>query len=892
MGSRWILGGSAFTIPADCAIMCAEGLALQGLGGFTPAARLPAPSHIGLSAPPQLEVTRMISVIIPTYNRCALLLRAIRSVLDQTCPDLECLVIDDGSTDGTEAALRAIGDPRLHYVRQDHAGACAARNLGVSLAKGAYIAFQDSDDVWHPDKLEKQLSLLKSTGADVAACAMVRDGISFPPHIPDGPLSFDALLRESLCSTQCLLGRAEVFRQVPFDPDMPRLQDWDLLLRLTENHRVVFSAEPLVDVYLQPDSISSQPEKLHQALVRLYGKFHGAVNAPQRGTDLSLQWMRNIIETAPPGASPWTEELLLIAPAWVCREVPEGPVCICTGAFRSCKNDQRAFRSPFGNLRGPFFSLDISSYTPDNGAQYLPEPLLPEVLRRASSITFIGAGEGLAGALTALTAWKGRRYAWDLLCSVRGTGEAAAELAAQHLLEMPAWARALRDVSFPEKTGPVRRIGVYYHSLRGGGVQRVAAFQATLFADMGLKVTLVTEGSPDPADFPVPASVQRKVIPALDPSSPDTNRAHVSALHRIAQDLDLLVYNAWADPLILFDVLALRGAGCRCVIQTHSVFTLPLLESGMQDRFAALPDVYAHASAVVTLSEADAAYWRHACPRVYVTANPLTYHPEETPVNALRGKTILWAGRLSKEKRPLDAIDILAKVVQRVPEARLLLVGGGDEALRGAIERRIEAHGLTGHVTLPGYQTDMTPWYRQSDLFLCTSAYEGFSLTMAEAQTHGIPCVTYGMPYLTILEGGGHISVPQGDINAAAEALIRLLTDGPARIALGHAARRNVEEHLCGNPTDLWRRILADVAAPLPPRPVPDAQQVMLATLREHAACGPAAAVEEHRTTAFVPLPERGLFKRLRKKAATFLQVLLIDGPGGIRRVLREKREK
>lgn len=807
----------------------------------------------------------MISVILPTYNRRALLMRALRSVLDQTHADLECIVVDDGSTDGTEAAVRALSDPRIRYVHQENAGACAARNHGVDLAQGAYIAFQDSDDVWHAEKLEKQLALLKKTGADAVACAMRRDGNVFPTHVPEGPVAFDGLLKSNLCSTQCLLGRAEVFREVRFDPQMPRLQDWDLLLRLTEKYRLHFHPEPLVDVYVQSDSISCQPEKLHRAFCLLYRKFHGAISAPER-QGMALHWLRSIRRAAPEGMDPWPQELLALSPAWVCREAPEGEVTLhFSGAPRKETSG------------GTHLYLNIEAFHPGGDGFFLPESLLESVLQRASRV-YAGGQEGLPGLLNGMVALKGRRAAWDALSAAYGGGAVAAELSAQCLTELPAWAEALQGIVLPERTGPVRRIAVYYHSLRGGGVQRVAAAQLRLFADMGYPVTLITASEPTGEDYPLPAGVQRVVIPAMDPASPDANRAHTLGLHGAAKDADLLVYHAWADALLLYDVLAVRLADCRCLIHTHSVFTLPLMEGSIRDRFAALPRAYAFASGVAALSRADAAYWLHAHPRVYTVTNPLTFDPASTPVSALSGKTILWAGRLSKEKQPLDAVEIFARVARQAADVRLLLVGGGDEAMMASLRARIAAHGLTDRVELPGFQQDMRPWYGRATLFLCTSAYEGFCLTMAEAQTCGVPCVTYDMPWLTILQGGGHVSVPQGDLDAAAAAIVRLLNDGPCRAALGKAARENIETNLNIDQRAQWAGIFADLAAPTPAFPAPDDEDAMLAVLRTHAAsCEPGQG--SVRPTIFMPLPEHGPCKQLRRKAAMALQMLLIDGP-------------
>ena len=99
------------------------------------------------------------SVILPVFNRAAWVARAIDSVLAQTYLDFELIVVDDGSTDGTAAILAGFGD-RIRVLRQENLGTYAARNLGLRCARGELIAFADSDDSWHPDRLARQLPLL------------------------------------------------------------------------------------------------------------------------------------------------------------------------------------------------------------------------------------------------------------------------------------------------------------------------------------------------------------------------------------------------------------------------------------------------------------------------------------------------------------------------------------------------------------------------------------------------------------------------------------------------------------------------------------------------------------------------------------------------------------
>jgi len=215
----------------------------------------------------------LVSVIIPTYNRARCLRRAIRSVLSQTHRNLELIIADDASTDDTASLVESIDDPRVVYVCQKrNMGASAARNLGLDVARGFFVAFQDSDDEWLLDKLEEQIASLENAGPEFGATFGSKliyghdDQFRYGPgrvtiaptpdrNVVSGVLT-SQLLHGNLISPQTLLVRSDVARRVGgFDTGLPCNNDWEYMLRLSTATQILYTEDPVVVAYIQEDSI-------------------------------------------------------------------------------------------------------------------------------------------------------------------------------------------------------------------------------------------------------------------------------------------------------------------------------------------------------------------------------------------------------------------------------------------------------------------------------------------------------------------------------------------------------------------------------------------------------------------------------------------------------------
>lgn len=228
-----------------------------------------------------------ISVIIPTYNRPHLLVRAIRSIMNQTYQDFELIVADDASADNIEKVVRGFNDRRIRYARHSHnKGGSAARNTGIRLAKGEFIGFLDDDDEWMPEKLEKQLKkfqgLPEKIGVVYSGFCYVKEGgqeaLQVSPSFR-GKV-YPNLLRSNFLSVLTPLVRKSCFEKVGvFDEILPGHQDWDMWLRLSKYFEFEFVPEVLAKYYVHGRQMSVDINARIQAMEKLMKRYQADLDA-------------------------------------------------------------------------------------------------------------------------------------------------------------------------------------------------------------------------------------------------------------------------------------------------------------------------------------------------------------------------------------------------------------------------------------------------------------------------------------------------------------------------------------------------------------------------------------------------------------------------------------
>jgi glycosyltransferase involved in cell wall biosynthesis len=223
----------------------------------------------------------LVSAVIPTYNYARFVGRAIDSVLAQSHAPIECIVVDDGSTDDTPGVLARYGD-RIRAIRQVNRGLSAARNAGIGAARGEYVALLDADDVWKPAKIARQLEVLeRDPDLGAVGCGLELTGetaapraVAVRPFTPDLPARLRRVAVRDFWvegSGSGALVPRRVFEAVGlFDEELRGAEDWDMWLRIAARFRIANVPEILVSISRHGTGTFRNADKMERAQWKVY----------------------------------------------------------------------------------------------------------------------------------------------------------------------------------------------------------------------------------------------------------------------------------------------------------------------------------------------------------------------------------------------------------------------------------------------------------------------------------------------------------------------------------------------------------------------------------------------------------------------------------------------
>lgn len=244
-----------------------------------------------------------VSVIIPTYNSARYLTQAVDSVLAQSFKDFEVLVIDDGSTDDTEAVMRRYGQP-VRYIHKENGGVSTARNRGIAESRGRYAAFLDADDTWLPEKLERQLRALnenpgyRACYSAFTVCDCDLSPVQVRRSRRQGSVIEDLLSYGNVVGTpSTVLCERSLFEAAGgFDIEMSQCADWDMWVRLASHTEFLYLDESLATYRQHAANMSLNASLLERDSVRVLEKAFAlpeltAVQRSRRRTAIARNYM-------------------------------------------------------------------------------------------------------------------------------------------------------------------------------------------------------------------------------------------------------------------------------------------------------------------------------------------------------------------------------------------------------------------------------------------------------------------------------------------------------------------------------------------------------------------------------------------------------------------------
>ena len=365
---------------------------------------------------------------------------------------------------------------------------------------------------------------------------------------------------------------------------------------------------------------------------------------------------------------------------------------------------------------------------------------------------------------------------------------------------------------------PKKTVAAYYKCIAAnGGTERVVAMLCNRWAEMKdssgeylYNVVLVTDVGPLPGEYELSKKVQRAYVPdAYATSIKDNFRDRCQAWAKIIKDfdIDIVVDSLWIEPVSYWDMLAIKGQPTKpaFIVQLHNFCLEPFLNAAD----TAISKIYKYmcCDGAVTLSECDKLFVSSFNNHVQCIVNPIAFNPRKIPLSTYNDRTIVWVGRLDRIiNQPVDAIKMMKVVVEKIPDAKLIIVGDGDKKLKVQMSELVQTNGLENNVEMVGFAYDVGRYYGRASVFICTSLCEGFSLTMGEAMAFGLPVLTYDMPWLSLIQDGrGIITVPQNNYETLAKKVIELLNNKEQMKKIGLCGKQHITEVSECNIEKQWR---------------------------------------------------------------------------------------
>lgn len=681
-----------------------------------------------------------ISVVIPVYNAEEYLAQCLDSVLQQNISSMEVICVDDGSKDRSLEILNTYAqrDSRIIVIAQENLGGSVARNNALSIAKGEFVAFMDADDMYPSSSvLSKLVSAARREHVLVAGGYLERFSPDAPKKI-EKPNMFPFLKKG-----------INVYAKTPFDfcyqlfvfnrklicdnnvrfPEVSRYQDPPFMVRVMNAAKV----------FVMEDFPSYRYRFGHQNI---------------NWTKDNYRKLRDMLKSMADVVSYAVSEKLDA----VVKTTKKRVICDYGNVLFSQDYDIQEFKE-FQDLMKAFPPVDAA-----------------DIRQHAIDGVFSLCGEENCS-------YDGLKRMEDKL----GALDFVKTIARHFFHNRDKLINILDEQKYiPAIQGRnIKTIGLIYYNMNTGGVQRVISSFISIFQSMGYNVVLILEQSVKKNTIYVPENVKLRYVLRSNLCNAQNIGTRIQQLSDIIsiEKIDLLYYHSYTSHLFIWDILTAKLVKqIPFMMHFHNCIGVSLCNVSSVPEFSLLHKRARMCDKVITLSRNDEMFFRvHGVNAEYVT-NPIDPQLQKVTappsIDRFSKRKIIWCARMSQEKKPIEALKILEKVQSKLSGVHLVMLGGGDAKVEAEVRSYVKKHSLNDSVEMVGDCNNPYLYYSDSSLFLLTSEFEGFGLTLVEAGVHGIPTVTYSMPFMeTLRDNEGAVQVARGDINGAANAIVEIFSD-------------------------------------------------------------------------------------------------------------------
>lgn len=709
----------------------------------------------------RLKVAPFVSVVIPVHNVEKYLRECLDSVVNQTLKEIEIICVDDGSTDSSPRILEeyAAKDPRIRVIRQNNSGTSQTRKNGVAASRGAFLMFLDGDDEFVPTACEKALSAASRSGADIVQFGTEIVNVAGVPH--ERIAMNEKMLEPFSGEIDCENLVEACWVKKKFSGNL-----WNKIFRGDLARKAFGCVE---------DGYFCRAEDWYAFFIIAYlsRSYFGIADKLYRynfgigvigGNELTMKKFDALLS--------------------------QKKVFEALKSFLGKRGDGKHYQNFLETIRTIFLGQCLHAWQ-STLSQDAAVGAFPKLIDTW----------GFEEVLVSLAKSK-----WDSYADFSETAVSA-----------------FTSNSRKEQKR-IKTIAFYYRCIANGGAQRVVADLCNLFAEKkngngayAFNVVCITDSEfwGVKGDYPLSARVARAYLPAYAKSSREKYRDRFHAWHEIISkhEIDAVVSGLWTEPVTFWDALCVKGHPRNPYFLTHSHTYNAVPYLGGESAPKRIDALYRVSDGAVALSDCDRRHIEKINPRVRTIVNPLAFDPRKIGESSREPNSVVWCGRISGEKRPLDVVRMMKRVVAEIPDAKLRLVGGGDGALMRATAALVREQSLEKNVELVGFTHDVAAYYSKASVFVSTAEYEGFSLTFGEAMAHGVPIVSYDMPWLTFMrDGRGIVPVERLNPDALAREVVRLLKKPAEARELGMRGREQIIEI---NDVDIvaeWENLFDEIA--------------------------------------------------------------------------------